>query len=217
MSETAGIAVPSQAADGGTKVHLVEETTDTGGHFQICSIKVTMDATTGWKEKDVTFKVPISLLSSQFYTPANCDGDEVEFQVGPDTTVGTLTADASAGATVLTVQQSVIDNIAKGYYAKIADGTNTDDLGLVLDVDEVNLQITVETATTNAFLAATPSYIKQTVKPIPNKILVAGQNSTIGASKIGGSYVPANVVLKCRYNNISATARDFIFDVEYLY
>ena len=202
------------------KVVIEEESPDkhTGRHYQSQSFEIAADATNGWKETTISFPYAISLLSAEWINKTENEGDEVEFLVGEDTIVGAITSDVSATDTVINVQKSVVNNVYVGAYIKLTEGGTTDNVGRILSIDKSAKQITIETATTNAFTAAGPTYVKMTVKIVPHLILV-GNNvpMSIGESKIGASYIPANAVLKARYNNISAIEKTFSFVLEYLY
>ena len=198
------------------EVVIREEGIKTGGHYQAQSFDVICDATTGWKEKTVSFPFPIGLLSAEWRNKTENDGDEIEVCVGVDTIIGTLTSDVSEGDEI-NVTQSVIDNIAIGFKCSITDGTNTDDLGRILSVSPSGLTLTVETDVVTAFIASTPTYVRQTIVMIPRLVLADSGTFELGGSKIGASYIPANIPIRIRYNNISATAKTFSIVMEYLY
>lgn len=216
--ETNYLPTSNQKQDLKTKIIEEEIGKETGGHFQAQSFEITTISTIDWYEKNFSFPMPISLLSATWINKASNDGDEVEFIVAPDTTTGSITAAVAVGATVIDVSQTVIDNAKLGYYLKLDDGTNVDDVGRITNIDTINSKITVETPTVNAFAVATPTYIKQSVKLVP-KVMLVGTNAQIelGTSKIGGSSIPANTILRARYNNLSGSAETFSFILQYLY
>lgn len=200
------------------EVKIQEEQTKTGAHYQTRGIANSIPAVAEWHDfPDFSWPFPVSIFAATAYCRAEQDGDILEFLIGPDTTIGALTVDAAIGTTVLDVQQSVIDNTEVGYFIKLTDGINTDDCGRVLNVDKAGLKITVETATTNAFAAATPTYVQQTVKMLYDAEVSGGQRISLGEAKIGGSYIPANTALRLRYKNSTAAAKRFRFLMEYLY
>jgi hypothetical protein len=215
--DSGNIVIVDTQAD--NEVVIKEEETKTGGHYQAQSFSADVPASTGWSDLlSVSFPIPVNILSATCKCRSSSDKDEVEFLIGQDTTIGAITADVAASATVIDVQQSVIDNIEVGRWVSLTDGTNTDDCGRVLSIDTDNLKITVETATTNSFAAATPTYVKMTVKMAPKIELTDGHLITLGESKIGGSYVPANTTMKLRYNSLDgASGKRFSIILEYLY
>jgi hypothetical protein len=116
------------------------------------------------------------------------------------------------------VSQAVIDNIRVGYYVNVDDGTRMDNLNRVISIDTVNDNIYMESNPTNSFLAATPTYIKQTIYSMKDYELGPSSKHKIGKSKIGGNYIPANTSVTIDYNNISVTTdKKFIGIVEFLY
>lgn len=197
------------------KVIVSEEDTPTGEHYKSVSYKIS--APVGVSNHDYTFPYPVSALAISFNTISDNIDDELEVIVGPDITVGSITADVNASDTVITVSSSVIDYIELGFYVQIDDGTNIDDLGVVTSIDKNNLTITVETAATQSFAASTPTYVKMSVKVIDNFIFGPSGRYVLGDSKIGGSYVPTNTVVRVKYINNGGSTTDFYPVIEYLY
>lgn len=199
------------------QTRIEEEEVYTGGNYQSQSFEMSIGAGEAEKVMDISFPIPISVLSGEVTGDALYQQDDLEVFVYPDTITGTITSDVAVNDTVINVSQSVIDNVKIGFYIKLDDGTNNDDLGRCISIDKNNLKITVETASTNAYLASTPTYIKQTVKFVPHLRLPMNSRVVIGESKIGGSHLPANAILRVRYINNSATTKTFSFILEYLY
>lgn len=197
-----------------TEVSIQEENIKTGGHYQSQSFEIDCDQSQGtFKNLDITFPIPISLLSAEFTDRAEYRGDECECLIAPDTIIGTLTVAASTSDTVLDVAQSVIDNIQIGYWCTI----NTFDAGRVTAIDKVNKQITVETGMDQGYAIGT--LVKMTVKMLPHlEFNGADVHRVLGESKIGGSYVTAGTVIRFRYKrNDADTTKRFSFVFEYLY
>lgn len=117
----------------------------------------------------------------------------------------------------ISVSQTVIDNTCAGKYIKLDDGVNADVVDKVVSVDITNDKIYVETNLTNSFLAATPTYIKQTTYIMKDFELGGPAITNIGGSKIGGTYIPKDTIIKLYYDNKApSTAKDFVGRVEYL-
>jgi len=195
-------------------VSVIEEDIPTGGHFQTKTVVLSSEAVET-VQQDVSFPYPVSILSAQVLIDAKNVGDELEVLVAPDTITGTLAADVASGATIINVSQTVVDNAALGFHLTLYDGTNTNDLGRITDISGTN--ITFETETTKAFAAATPTYVKQTVKFFPMSELVTTGRLTAGETKIGGSYFPANQVLRIVYKNNDGVTKKMGVMLEYLY
>jgi len=201
------------------QVVVIEEEGEqkTGKRFQASTFDVPIEAGTAGAMtcKEFTYPIPICILAAQISPSAYCVGDWWELHVAPDTVIGSLASDVTAGDTEIFVSQTVLDNTAVGYFLKLADGTNTDDLGRVIEVR--GSSVVVETAAVNGFAAATPTYVKQTIKMIYDYKIFQADRITIGESKVGGSYVPAGTVLRVCYTNETTGAKEFNAKVEYLY
>jgi len=166
---------------------------------------------------DFTFKTPVAVYAIYFVTAADHEGDNLTLHIAPNTTVGVISADVNSAETEIPVNSTVIDNFDVGYKVTITDGTNTDELGQCLAIDSVNSTITVETATTNSFLAATPTYIQQTVCMVDDYEIGPPWEYVIGESKIGGSYIPTGTVVRAIYTNNGNVDIKIIFKIEYTY
>ncbi len=201
-------------------VEILEEVNKTGGHFKFESITVSCPANQVTTHQ-ISYPYDINVKSARIITAPENRDDVLSWVVAPDTTVGTLTVDASIGATVLDVSQTVVDNIHVGFKVKLVDGvtpTTNEDLGYVLNVDKTNLQITVQTATTLAWAAATPTLVQMTVWFVENMVIGPENKIAIGSDTLKSSYLPANTPLYCNYDNKSpSTAKTFYAYIQYLY
>lgn len=199
------------------EVTIQEEVTKTGGHYQATAFELDVAAGDATKEVTVSFPFAISVLAAEWNNEAAFDGDSIEFVVGEKTNIGSITAAVAAAATVIDVSSTVIDNVSLGKIIHLGDGTSLDLCGRVINVDPANSQITVETATVNSFAVATPTYVKMTTEMLRKSPLCGCGRVQLGESKIGGSYIPPNTVLKAVYHNTNATAKKLRFTLEYLY
>lgn len=155
----------------------------------------------------VTYTDPNPIYGARVYT---CIVNTVSNEVPTDTTHW-------RHGFVITVSSTVIDNTSNGNYLKLDDLTNSDDVGRVLYVDKENSQVYVETNPTNTFSPLSPTYVRQTVYTVYNYKISEPWEYRIGESKIGGSYVPKDVVVRFLYDNQSTdTDKFFVGAVEYL-
>lgn len=115
------------------------------------------------------------------------------------------------------VTSTVIENTMGGYYIKLDDGTNSNDLGRVVHIDSTNSKIYTEVAPTNTYSPLTPTYVKQTVYQFLNYMLWNQQKYVIGDSKIGGQSIPANMPVTVIYKNNGDTNKTIVGGVDYLY
>lgn len=194
-------------------IKIQEEDINTGGHYQAHSFELDIDQASGeWKALDISFPLPVSLLSAEFTDRDEYRKDVCEFQISPDTTIGTLTTAASTNDTVLDVAQSVIDNIKIGYWVTIGSF----DAGRCISIDKINNKITVENGMDQSYSIGT--LCKITVKMLPRLELNGGNvQRALGESKIGGSYIKANTIIRLRYQNNDGITKRFSFVLEYLY
>ena len=115
----------------------------------------------------------------------------------------------------INVNSTVIKHTMIGYYLSITNGVNLDKVDRVLNIRDN--KIYVETAPATTYLASSPTYIRQTVYPIKNYLLGQPGSHSIGESKIGGSYMPKDTIVKVTYNNNSDSEKSIVGSIEYLY
>lgn len=192
---------------------IKEEYIDTGGFFQTHSYKLL--CTPGTTVHDYTFPYPITALSVKFTTESQHTDDQLLMEVAPDTLIGVVTVGVSENDAVFTVSDTVMDNVSLGHFIKITDGVNTDDLGKVITVNTTTNQITLNTACTHSFPAG--AYILLTVRVIDNYTIGYPGRYILGESKIGGSYVPKDTVVRVKYINNGESTKNFYSILEMLY
>jgi hypothetical protein len=198
----------------GANVGIIEEEAgkETGGRFRAVSLDVAVGAGAGDYENTFSYPTNRTLMSAEVDVHPDWVGDEVTLLVAPDTIIGTLTSESAAAATVHDVTQSVIDNIALGFMVNI-DG---EDLGECIAIDSDNLTITTQTALSAS--AASSSLVKISVCMADHVPMTASVAKVIGESKIGGSHLSANTVVKLIYHRKNAgTAFNFKMTFEVLY
>lgn len=168
-----------------------------------------------WANHDFSYPIPVVMFAAQLIGNSDIENDELEFHIAPDTDVGDINADISSSASFVPVTDDTQDVAEVGYFIALDDGTNRDELGMILYKD--NNQLAVETATTNSFAAATPTEILVTNKMIPWCRLPGSSRLVVGGNKIGGTYIPANTTMRIRYRNNDGVAKKFNFYLEYMY
>lgn len=189
-----------------------EEKVKTGGHLQAKGFDCSIPANVGWNSFDFTFPIDINVLGAYFSDRSEIAGDKVEFQIAPDTIIGTITSDISINDSEISVSSSVLENIQVGFWAKV----DSEDFGMVTDIDHANSKLTIENQATTTHTSG--SYFKFTLKSISYlKFTGKGNLVNIGQYRIGGSYIAKNTTLRLKYYNSVATAKEFNFILEYLY
>jgi hypothetical protein len=116
----------------------------------------------------------------------------------------------------LSVSSTVTENTSTGYYIKITNGTNTDDLKRVISINILENKIYVEGNSTNNFSIG--SFVLQSVYLLKDFPIGNIGEYSLGLSKIGGSHVPPDTIVRIYYTNLSDT-EDKYFNgrLEYLY
>jgi hypothetical protein len=198
-------------------ITIKEEDTPTGGHFctEVVKIEATANVIT---TVDSSWPFPITGLLVSFITNDTHEGDSVDIAVAPDTIIGAITSNMTSGNVIANVQQSVIDNISVGFYVTLWDGVNTHNCGRVINKNTVDKQITIEIPTTTDFLITRTTYVKITPYYVKNFELGPPWKYDFGTSKIGGTYIPSNTIVRVLYHNTSPETDKIIrAQVEYLY
>jgi hypothetical protein len=118
----------------------------------------------------------------------------------------------------LSVSSTVVANTMLGYFLKLDDGTKSDEWLRVVSIDKANNKVYVEKNLSNSYITTTPTYVKQTVSVLKDYEIYEPWENIIGESKIGGSYVPTDTIVRLSYTNKSTdTDKVFVGRVEYLY
>lgn len=199
------------------KIKEEEYTGETQGHFQSCVIDI---STSGYETvtKDLSFPYPISLFSAEWLVDTEHKGDRAEFHLAPDTVIGAViqNIDASDGLTTISVSDTVVEYINKGYYIKIGSPSN-ECLGRVVDYDIDNKTITLEEPITSSYTVG--SYIFMTIKIVPYWRFTATGFNSVGESKIGASFIPKGTILRILYYNENGVMTNKIFgiSIDYMY
>lgn len=181
-------------------VTISQESTKTGSHYEWVSIQFDAIANT---TTTYTFSYPyaINILSAMVQTGVENKGDTLSWYMTKDSVIGTITSDVAAEDTVINVSSTVTDTIHVGFMVNLYDGVNTDICGRVVLTDADAGTITVSIASTQIFLAVTPTYVRMTV-PFLDKVEMGHPSRwQIGDSKINSSYVPADTIATCEYTN----------------
>lgn len=204
------------------EVKILEEDPNnkTGGHFLAKGLEheVPEGVSGEITSSDFSFPYDVALLDFEYIPELSMQGDRIGIIIAPDTVVGAISANVSAGESTIPVTSTVIENIEVGYLVSLTDGVEVDDLGVVISKDEANSTITVSKPLVGSYLVTTPTYVRMGVQ-IVESIRLNGTNASVavGSAKIGGSYLPANTVIRILYENVTGTAKTFSGVVEVLF
>lgn len=189
-------------------VEIKEETIPTNGKFQFDGRFAFCAESATTSTFDTSFPHAVSVLDFWWRTEEQDRGDRVTLIVGPDTPIGALTTDATAGDTVLNVQPTVVNNIYPGDTAKLlVSGNAPVDVGQVLLRDPINDTITLETPLSQNWSATAPTIVLGNVHIIKDAELGTPGAMVVGRSKIGASYIPANTAIRTLWTSRSPIER----------
>ena len=197
-------------------VKIKEENIPTGGNFKCDTVVIDAPASTV-TYTDVSWPFPVCVYSVTFVTKDIHEGGSVCVQISPNTTIGALVAPVALSAKAFYVSSTVLQYLVVGYSVRITDGINVDDLGYCLTVDKTTNKITTSKGSTHTYSPYTPTYVQMTAYLIETYEIGPAWEYTIGQSKIGGVYLPANALVRATYKNIAPINNKLIIQVEYTY
>lgn len=186
-------------------VSIDENTKGTNGFYQ-CTTQSWDNPPNQTTIYDVSFPFPISAFSMDYTSTEENTGDCVSVVVAPNAVVGALTADAAAGSTTFHVSPTVVQYVYRGFDVNITDGQHLDVLDRVLAVNTVTNTITTETASTHAYAASSPTYVRMNRTVVRNLEFGPPSTRSVGDRKIGGTHIPAGITVRSYYTNKSLTA-----------
>lgn len=203
------------------KVRVMEESADpakrTGGAYMGKGLEHIVPAVVGTSETIYTMPFPVAMMAFEYSPTSDMIGDYFTVCIAPRTTVGAITATVNTGDTVLNVSPTVVENVKLGYKIMLDDGGVQENVGYVSAIDTVNNTITVSDAVTNTFLVSSPTYVKITICMV-DRVRIGGLGVfELGASKIGGSYLPAGTPWSIEYENNNGLAKSFSGVLELLF
>ena len=198
------------------QVEVTEKSTNVQGYFRAESIKLSLSPYETLVY-DKTWTNDISPLSVNMLATDNHAGDSMLVDMAPNKQVGVITQDIAVSDTTLSVTGAALTFIKIGFYIRVSDGVNTNELGMVTGIDHNNNTITVETPATDVFLASSPSILDMSVRFLgPYEFGFSG-NVLVGATKLGASFVPSQEIVRMTYTNNSPSYKELYIVVEYLY
>ena len=201
-----------------TLIRIQEESIPTGHHYKAETLK--LNAATGPDvntQFQLSWPFPISLVSLNFVSTSEHEGDCITMELPSNLLIGALTQNISINDTIINVTQDVTDNVDLGYYLTLNDGTNSESLGRILTIDKINLTVTMENAATTAYAAVTPTLIYLTAYGLKEYEIGAPAHRYFGNDFISSTHVPTNLVGIISYLNRSSTAKNLVLEYEYMY
>lgn len=186
---------------------VVKAAEDSEGYFETGDIMMNVPSGTpgAVTTLDVTWPMDATLWRTVLTPTTDMLGDFINVIASPETTVGGLTAPASSGATVLSVNGTVTANIQRGLLITLDDGVNKDVLGRCTAIDTLAGTITVTTPLTHSFAAGTP--VKVGVYVLNGISIHNTESIDIGLKGMKGKLIDAGMILRVYYTNNSGTAK----------
>ena len=113
MTEILGLTQPSFNKYGDLSIQVQEETGEvkTGGHYKAKGFA--HDYPPGITSYEFSFPYPIAILAAEFNGSASNAGDVLDFYIGEDSIIGTITSNVQVGDTVINADATTIQ------YAKV--------------------------------------------------------------------------------------------------
>ncbi len=199
-------------------VSIQQESVATNGMYRYKCIKFDCGSN-GVSEHDIVFPYPITVLQAETQTNETHRGDKLDlFFLTSNNTLGTLSSNLNIGECDLYVDNSVINNMNNGLECIITDGSNTENLGEVVNIIPMSNLIHTEYNTSNVYNVETPTYIKYRMPIIEDMWISDPRTYTFGHKKITGTSLPASTYLKMYYSNSSPNSnKELIVSLEYMY
>jgi hypothetical protein len=189
------------------KITVKEMETATGTYYQTRHTKIVCPPNVTTQEV-ITFPTDVNIISATaILGPAN-EGDEMEWLVAPDTTIGVLEADAADSSSILPLSPTAMDFIEPLFRVTLVNALDIGDfeeVGYVTDIDEAAGTVTVSGVTSKVWPAGT-TFVNITMAYVDNvEIGPITSPLVVGGDKIGSSFVPKGRQIVCNYNNKSTT------------
>ena len=199
-------------------VVINEDPGPTQGNFSVAGRYVAVNSTIGSETNiDAVYTYPIGVHSITLRPgPANV-GDKVDMYSIIPTPIGALTVNANIADTVLHASPTVFTYVNYGFEFTISDGVNTQFLGECLSYNKLAGTITVTTPLAYNYLASSPSYLTMRIRKAKDVYFVTDTPIGIGTNIAGSSVLPAGVVGRIIYTNVTGGVKNFSANMSYIY
>ncbi len=190
------------------EVVINQENNAPANRFYVEALTVS-SAGIGTTTASYTFNASISLYSLTIAVPTVTFGDKVSLSLNPNTPLGLITANVTAGDLVINVSSAVTKYIFPNMYIKLSDGTNTDANFKVISQNLVNNQITLLNPITNNY-SSTNTQIYLTYYAMYELPIVINKMYKFGSELINARNVPAGSVARVDYYNADASSKNIV-------
>lgn len=168
---------------------------------------------TGWQAQTRSWPHDIWIIGCKWRNEGAL-GDELRFIAGRNIPVGNIGLDIAIGSTQKRFDDAAVGALTPGDYIDLDDGVNTERVGRVRSINYTTKVVKWETATANAYLAATPTQVLKT-SFILNEFVI--RNTDEYKLTIPRMHLPAGEDFVLRYNNKSAAVNRTRLLVEYVH
>ncbi len=183
-----------------SQVKVIEDSANIARNVKIVTIDFVDVPAGGTQTKTYTFDIVTSMYSYKFATDDTNKGDEITIAVNPNTVLGLITANVSAGNTFIYAPAAMFLYGWPGFNVYLSNGTNLDDLGEIRSINRVAGTITVQTAAVHNF-SSTNTVMMMTYFNMKNLKIGPPQMYAFGEDVIGGAAVPVGTVVHFTYKN----------------
>lgn len=155
-----------------------------------------------------------SLLAASFLIRDNMVGDWIEVYMAPETVIGAVTAPAQAGSYILSVNDTVVQNLKIGYFVCTKYGESDGVMhGRVKHIGAQHIEL-FEPLSVDVNAGA---FVRMNIKIVPYMYFDHPQLIRLGDAITTGQRIPANVVMRIVYHNDTGLSKTVSVNTEYLY
>jgi hypothetical protein len=203
-------------------VRIKEDSIVIPRNVTITSIKFTGVESNSSQNQYYTFLIPVSMYSFTMGSDDTNRGDDFSIAVNPNTTLGLITQNITAGATSLYAPAGLLLYGWNGFYITVTDGTNTDELGRIITIDKVTGVVTFETPAVHNF-SSTNTVVKMTYYTMKDYRFGAPGIYKFGDDVVGGASPPVGTVVQFTYKNntmpgdLTDSPKDFVIHLTLLF
>jgi len=191
-------------------LEVKEEQIKTGGHIKSEGFTFTIPANTS-QTNTISWPIPINVINLTINSVKEEIGNVLNSVVSPNTAMGVLSAESVIGESEIYVSDTVIANAYIGLEILINGN-------LVAEILSINSQTKTLSLSKNLeAIYPIGSVVGGQRRIVKNYNLGFNSAFTVGAHKIGTSYLKANTDVSLEYDNNTDAEQKLTFNVEYLY
>ena len=183
-----------------SQVKIIEDTAFVARNVKIVSVHFENVQVGETQIKSYKFEYITSMYSYKFATDDTNKGDEISIAINPQTPLGLITADITAGDTIIYAPAALFTFGWVGFNIYVSDGTNFNDLGEIINIDKVNNTITVKNPAVNDF-SSNDTILLMTYYNMKGMKIGPAQMYAFGEDVIGGAAVPVGTEVQFSYKN----------------